>query len=53
MTIAGWIVMLFSVIGMTGLLAWCIYKVFSTPESTEHLHTQVDIHLPDTDDQED
>jgi hypothetical protein len=33
--------------GMTSLLVWCIYKVMSTPGSTEHLHSQADIETPD------
>ena len=36
--------------GMTGLLVWCIYKVVSTPGSTEHLHSQADIETPDVED---
>lgn len=49
MTHGGWIVMILSVGGMTGLLSWCVYKVLSTPGSTEHLHSQADIHTPDID----
>lgn len=48
MTLGGWIIMLISVGGVTGLLSWCIYKVISTPGSTEHLHTQADIETPDS-----
>jgi hypothetical protein len=47
MTWGGWIVMIASVGGVTGLLAWCIYKVASTPGSSEHLHSQADIETPD------
>lgn len=47
MTLGGWIMMLTAVGGVTGLLAWCIYKVMSTPGSTEHLHSQADIETPD------
>ena len=47
MTPAGWIIMILGTGGMTGLLGWCIYKVLSTPGSTEHLHTQADIETPD------
>ncbi|MGF1633461.1 MAG: hypothetical protein ACFCVE_06385 [Phycisphaerae bacterium] len=43
MTTAGWIIMLFTVMGMTGLLSWCIYRVLATPGSSEHLHSQVDL----------
>jgi len=49
MTLGGWIVMALAVGGMTTLLSWCIYKVVSTPGSTEHLHTQADIETPDVD----
>ncbi len=47
MTPAGWIIMILATGGMTGLLAWCIYKVLATPGSTEHLHSQADIEMPD------
>ena len=47
MTAAGWIVMILAVGGMTGLLCWCVYKVVSTPGSTEHLHSQTDIDTKD------
>ncbi len=49
MTPGGWIIMLSSVGFVTFLLVWCIYKVITTPESTEHLHAQTDIHTPDVD----
>ncbi|GAB4127267.1 hypothetical protein [Thermopirellula anaerolimosa] len=49
MTLGGWIVMSLSVGGATALLAWCLYKVLSTPGSEQHLHGQVDIHTPDMD----
>jgi len=48
MTLGGWIIMTLSVGGVTALLAWCIYKVISTPGATEHLHAQTDIETPDT-----
>jgi hypothetical protein len=47
MTVGGWIMMLASVSGVTFLLAWCLYKVMATPESTKHLHSQADIETPD------
>lgn len=47
MTFGGWVVMILSVGGVTSLLGWCIYKVLSTPGSTEHLHSQADIETPD------
>ena len=43
MTVAGWMVMGVAVLGMTGLLSWCVYKVVSIPGSTEHLHSTSDI----------
>lgn len=50
MTPGGWIIMIFSVGGMTGLLGWCIYKVLATPGSSGHLHTQLDIDPKDNSD---
>lgn len=52
MTIGGWIMMIVSVSGMTGLLGWCIWKVVSTPGSTEHLHSPADIEPPDVHDED-
>ena len=43
MTAGGWIMMLLAIGGMTGLLVWCVWKVVSTPGSTEHLHGLADI----------
>ena len=48
MTIGGWIIMTLAVSGMTGLLAWCVYKVVSTPGSSGHIHAQTDIDPHDT-----
>lgn len=48
MTAAGWFVMSFAVLGITGLLLWCLWKVVSIPESTTHLHSPADID-PDDD----
>jgi hypothetical protein len=39
--------MLSAITGMTLLLAWCLWKVLSTPGSTEHLHSPVDIEPDD------
>ncbi len=39
MTTGGWVIMLLSVGFVTGLLAWCITKVVTTPGSTDHLRT--------------
>ena len=49
MSLGGWIVLLCSVSIMSGLLGWCIYRVVSTPGSTEHLHSQADIDPHDQD----
>ncbi len=46
MTIGGWIVMILSVGGVTSLLAWCIYKVLTTPGESERLHG-FDLNPPD------
>ena len=51
MTAAGWVIMILATGGMTGLLGWCIYRVLSTPGSTEHLHSQADIETPDLDEE--
>jgi len=47
MTVGGWFVMIVSIALMTSLLSWCIYKVFATPGSESHLHSQSDIEPPD------
>ncbi len=47
MTLGGWIIMFISVGFVTALLVWSLWKVLSTPGSTEHLHSQVDIRTPD------
>jgi di/tricarboxylate transporter len=47
LTTGGWVIMVLSVGFVTLLLAWCIYKVVTTPGETEHLHTQADIEPPD------
>jgi hypothetical protein len=51
MTLGGWIIMLLSVGGVAGLFGWCVYKVLSTPGSTEHLHSQADIEPPDVEEE--
>lgn len=38
MTIGGWIIMALSVGSVTGLFAWCLYKVFTTPGESEKIH---------------
>ena len=47
MTTGGWIVMLVSVGGMTGLLTWCVARVMSEPAATQKLHSQADIDTRD------
>jgi hypothetical protein len=47
MTIGGWIMMVVAVGGVSSLLCWCVYKIVSTPGSSEHLHSQADIEPPD------
>ena len=42
MTLGGWIGMLVSVTAVTLLLAWCMWKVITTPNETEHLHSSND-----------
>ncbi|MEN6365327.1 MAG: hypothetical protein ABFC88_00745 [Thermoguttaceae bacterium] len=39
--------MTIAVSGVVSLLAWCLYKVMTTPGSTERLHSQTDIETPD------
>lgn len=48
MTPAGWTVFLIAVVGMTGLLVWCVSKVVRTPGSEKHLHSPADIDTHDT-----
>jgi putative flippase GtrA len=38
MTALGWLIMFISVGTVTALLAWCIYKVLTIPDETEHVH---------------
>lgn len=49
MSTFGWIIMIVSVCGMTGLFTWCIRKVLTLPEGTEHIHSQSDIDPHDED----
>ena len=43
MTLGGWIVMIVAVGGVVGFFAWCMTKVLTTRESSEHIHSPVDI----------
>jgi len=38
MNTGGWIILIVSVGTVCILFAWCLYKVLTTPEETEHLH---------------
>ncbi|MFW5845128.1 MAG: hypothetical protein ACOCXJ_02780 [Planctomycetota bacterium] len=49
MSFGGWIIMCASVGGMTLLFGWCIWKVLSTPGSSEHLHG-FEVETPDHED---
>jgi hypothetical protein len=37
-TLAGWFIMLLSVGTVSGLLAWCVYKVMTVKDETPHIH---------------
>jgi hypothetical protein len=43
MSAIGWIIMLTSVIGMTSLFSWCIYRVLTHKEPEKQIHSPVDI----------
>ena len=43
MSPVGWTIMIVSVVGMTVLFVWCIRKVLSLPDGTQHIHSQSDI----------
>lgn len=43
MTIGGWITMILSVGFVTGLLAWCVYRVLSHPGAAAHMHDIADL----------
>jgi len=38
MSLGGWLVMLFSVGGVTALFSWCLWKVLTTKGESEHIH---------------
>lgn len=47
LTIGGWFTMVMSVGFVTGLFAWCIWRVVRAPDASEHMHSQMDIETPD------
>lgn len=47
MTTSGWILMILSVGGVTTFFSWCLFRVLTSPGSSEHLHSQVDIDTHD------
>ncbi len=42
MNFGGWLVMLASVIGVTGLFAWSLYLAVTKEDEPEHLHSTLD-----------
>ena len=42
MNAGGWILMIVSVGGVITFFSWCLTKVLTTPQSTEHLHSQTE-----------
>ncbi|GIW71773.1 MAG: hypothetical protein KatS3mg102_1315 [Planctomycetota bacterium] len=47
MTPGGWLIMSLSVGFVVGLLAWCVYKVLTTPGSEQHLRDMREFEAPD------
>ena len=47
MTLGGWITLALSVGFVTSMLAWCVYKVLSTPGTSRTIHSQTDIETRD------
>ncbi|MFT4900987.1 MAG: hypothetical protein ACI81V_000254 [Lentimonas sp.] len=47
MTTSGWIIMFLSVGSVTALFAWCVVKIFTTPEESKHVHG-FEYETPDT-----
>lgn len=43
MSLIGWIIMLTSVIGMTVLFSWCIFKVLTHQDPSDQIHSPADI----------
>jgi len=50
MNAGGWVIMIVAVGSVVAFFSWCMIKVITTRESTDHIHSPVDI---DTRDQED
>lgn len=38
MTSGGWIIMIIAVGTVVSLFSWCMWKVLTTPQETEHMH---------------
>jgi hypothetical protein len=38
MTFGGWFMLIVSVGSVATLFIWCLYKVLTIPEETEHIH---------------
>lgn len=49
MTIQGWTMLILCVGFSCTLMTWCLWKVFTEPGETEHLHSQADIDPKDRD----
>jgi len=47
MNTGGWIIMIVAVGGVVSFFAWCMFKVITTRESTEHIHSPADIDTRD------
>ena len=51
MTLAGWIIMLLSVGGVTTVFVWCLWRVLFGPQppASDQLHSALDIDTQDAD----
>ncbi len=47
MTTGGWVIMCLAVGGVVSFFSWCMFKVITTRESSEHIHSPVDIDTQD------
>jgi len=43
MTTGGWTIMIVAVGGVVSFFAWCMFKVITTSEASEHIHSPTDI----------